>query len=425
MYRRDYMRRSLQASLAMVLVQSRPLVALVVIVPLLGVTVSSVVAVASTVAAVGVVVSTGCLVTSIKACAPIASESDPQLRTAVARELAAASWLGIVVFSVGACIALVAGWRDLGETSFFWYWLAALPALAIAPLGFVFSGVLRATGRDSLVLANAGITTAIYGCGVAAVAIGGWGVRTSLLGLGSVSTAVAVASLVHLGHRVRGRRLIDATEWKEQLVHLAVSARRIGARVGERAAASIDGVVFMVIFATATGIAASHSATAGVVVGLGVAVMRVVVVPIKQFGLVGAQMSLRAHGPQPPLTLTQVRWTSALVLVIATVAWVVLFLTVPALREIPLAIAVMMTIQILGEPWAGVHFSYRKVREGPMRGLGPLLVAYVFVGLVGLLVARGLDASAVGIWSVLFAARLVFAAAQARPVVQHVGAPWW
>ena len=54
MYRRDYMRRSLQASLAMVLVQSRPLVALVVIVPLLGVTVSSVVAVASTVAAVGV-----------------------------------------------------------------------------------------------------------------------------------------------------------------------------------------------------------------------------------------------------------------------------------------------------------------------------------------------------------------------------------
>lgn len=425
MWRRDYLRRSLQASLAMALVQSRPLVALLVIVPLLDVAVSSTVAVASNAAAVAMVVATGCLVTAVRACAPLAKEAGSELRTAVARELGAASWLSAALVTVGVGVALIAGWRNLGQTSFFWYWLGALPGLAIAPYSFVFSGALRAMGRDSLVLANAAITTVIYGGGVAAIAFGGFSDRTALVGLGTISTAVTLASLVHLGHRAQRHGLIDGSTSKEHLGFVHSSARRLGVVLGERAAAAVDGLVFMVTFALATGIAAAHSPVAGVTVGLAVAVMRMIVVPIKQFGLVGAQMSLATRTSNTPFTVTHVRWNTAAVLTLATIVWLASFFLVPALGTIEFAIAIMMTMQILFEPWAGVHFAYRKVWEGPASGLGPLLVSYGLVGAVGLLAAGLLDWPAIGIWGVLFTARVVFMLTQTRTVAQHVDRAWW
>lgn len=224
-----------------------------------------------------------------------------------------------------------------------------------------------------------------------------------LAAVAAVGATTSVASI--LGALVRGSQLTraDMISWpmfaaatREALAHPVAVVRSLG----ERAAASVDGLVFLVTFTAAILVATAHSPADGAVVALSVAVMRSVIVPLKQFGVVGARFVIaeRGHERADAMRLSTVQTNCFVLLAAIALALAISRLALPVFDQLGWLVVAMMAVQLLIEPWAGVLYSYRKIALSTAAGLPALVIAYGAVagpGLPLLAVTRSGSAEAI------------------------------
>ncbi|MDO4241647.1 MAG: hypothetical protein Q4C71_03845 [Microbacteriaceae bacterium] len=171
-------------------------------------------------------------------------------------------------------------------------------------------------------------------------------------------------------------------------------------------AGAIDGMVFSAVFAFAIAVSARHSVQDGFVVTLVVAVMRMIVVPSKQFGLVGG----RFYASGAIDSVRTIVASSGLILTLGALV-ILPFYIWQHPGKFSTLLLVLMFAQILLEPFAGVIFGFLKVAAGPGSALWGMLATYLLLALPGLvLLGFWQIASAEIVWTLLFAARLVFTA---------------
>lgn len=409
--RLDFLRRALLASAAGFLPAFRTALVLLLLGGAVPPVVSAAVGLGGSVLGTTLVLAAGITVTTLRACLPSAI-GDPdaavRARRAEVRSAAAAS----CVFAALGAGVLAAGIAT-GAHLFVTYWLCLLPTIVLAPVSAVISGAFQATNRDGVNLATALIgTLAQVAVTAGAVGVGAPPLLTVAL-IGATSSVTALVGTVVRGRQVMRAGLFTAAIIRGGLADAVRQPVAVLRGLGERAAAAVDGLVFMVAFTAAVLVASADSPGAGATVALTVALMRSVVVPVKQFGSVGARFVLQERGRPDPISLRTVQANSALVLILAALALVLARVLVPSFSLLIWPIVLAMVAQLLLEPWAGVLFAFRKLTESTASGLVALLVAYGGVAAAGLaalaVVGRG---SAGPVWATLFAARLVFVVLQ-------------
>ncbi|MCZ4067066.1 hypothetical protein O1W71_05230 [Microbacterium sp. H37-C3] len=406
--RRDYLGRATLAASAMFLPGIGSVVILLIMATAYSDDVQAAIGLGGSTAAIVTVVASGFVVTTIRA------------RTAgrsLEGELTGAVGTAMLLLLASIAIALLSPVLSRSDAGGFFavYWIATIPATVLTPIGFVFNGAFQALRRDGTNLITA-VTGTLVKAAVAAVVV--------LLGVSPLAAVAAVGATTSvasiLGALVRGSQLAraDMISWpmfaaatREALAHPVVVVRSLG----ERAAASVDGLVFLVTFTAAILVATAHSPADGAVVALSVAVMRSVIVPLKQFGVVGARFVIaerRGSGRDraDAMRLSTVQVNCFVLLAAIAVALTVTRLALPVFDQLGWLVVAMMAGQLLIEPWAGVLYSYRKIALSTAAGLPALGIAYGAVAGPGLtLLAVTRSGSAEAIWAVLLATRVVFA----------------
>lgn len=169
---------------------------------------------------------------------------------------------------------------------------------------------------------------------------------------------------------------------------------------------SIDGIVFASTFTLAILAASQSSPRDGFLITLVVSIMRIIVIPSKQFGLVGGRMS--AMGQISGIKTVIVSSLVAL----STIALIIIpFYTLTASTAVPVSIILLMAIQVALEPCSGVLYGFIKVRYGPEKGVWGLFLSYLALAIPGLIILMALEIStAENVWLLLFLSRLVFTA---------------
>lgn len=401
--RRDYLGRAALAASAMFLPGLGSVVILLIMATAYPDEVQAAIGLGGSTAAIVTVVASGFVVTTIRACTA---------GRGLERELTAAMGAAAILLLASVTIALLSPVLSRSDAGGFFavYWIASIPATVLTPIGFVFNGAFQAIRRDGTNLITA-VTGTLVKAAVAAIVV--------VLGVPPLPAVAAVASITSvasiLGALVRGSQLVraDLMSWRmlaaatrEALAHPIAVIRSLG----ERAAASVDGLVFLVTFAAAILVATRHSPADGAVVALSVAVMRSVIVPLKQFGVVGARFVIAERERPDAMRLSTVQANCFILLVATTLVLAVTRLALPVLDQLGWLLIAMMSAQLLIEPWAGVLYSYRKVALSTSAGLPALVVAYGAVAGPGLaLLAATRSGSAEAVWAVLLGTRVVFA----------------
>lgn len=341
------------------------------------------------------------------------AEGNAPLRETVAREVQAALGAALVLVVVGCATVGVAAAAGATMRLFALYAAAAMLGLVLAPLRFVISGAFQALHKDGRNLAAtiigsvvqvaiAGIVSALPLSDAAAVGVLGGSV--SLISLGSCITRTMLL------YRLGALELGSIPSGLAQVLTHPHSAYR---GLIERAAASVDGIVFVTFFTATMFIATAYDAHSGAVVGLTVTVMRSIIVPLKQFGLVGGRFVLASQGKPNSITLGTIqRSCGALLLVGAAILLGLRGLT-PILDQIPWVVLILMVVQLILEPWAGMLYAYTKVVHSAYTGLPALFISYAAIGLPALAVVMIAGAATpLAIWLVLLATRVLFVGLQ-------------
>jgi hypothetical protein len=335
------------------------------------------------------------------------------LRHIVATELsyAAAASVGIVVVSIAVLVAVPLT-TSLDPAIFRIYWLCFFPGLALVPFTLVINGAFQSVHRDYSNLAAALVATLVQAA-VASTALLLHCTPTILvIVLGLLSTATALFGVSFRLARLKATGIDTGGVMAVALRRFAAHPLRRVCGVPIRLAGSIDGVVFMGTFAIATFVTIAYSVSDGAEIAFAIALMRAIIVPMKQFGLVGGRMVIQGvHGTGVKLTQRDVMQVCLAIVAVLALIVVALRILTPSLQLVPWSIMVMMIAQLLLEPFSGILYSFVKIVHSPRQGLPALFTSYLAIGIPALLALSALGmASAIAVWACLFGTRVIFTA---------------
>lgn len=288
---------------------------------------------------------------------------------------------------------------EIGRLVFAWIGGSTLWIITIPYTNFA-SGTMQALGRDG---ANSAV--ALAGC-AAEIALGA---IVFLVLRPSLATALFVASFGS------GVMSIVFLLYRVQYIQRVVKFRfNFRARLNKNwprslwfsVMAGLDGLVYMLVFSAAVIIASGYSPASGAAVAGAVAVARLFILPVKQLGFVGGRWI--AQGVMPPADgLRFVRLVSFIV----CAACALLFLSWAIIStSVPIALALLVALQLTLEPVAGVEYAVLKVAAGPQAGVLWLIVCYGVLAPLGLIAIAGFEiGEAWIIWSLLLLVRALFA----------------
>lgn len=288
---------------------------------------------------------------------------------------------------------------EIGRLVFAWIGGSTLWIITIPYTNFA-SGTMQALGRDG---ANSAVAFAGCAAEIALGAIVFLVLRPSLAtALFVASFGSGVMSIVFLLYRV---------QYIQRVVKFRFNFR---ARLNKNwprslwfsVMAGLDGLVYMLVFSAAVIIASGYSPASGAAVAGAVAVARLFILPVKQLGFVGGRWI--AQGVMPPADgLRFVRLVSFIV----CAACALLFLSWAIIStSVPIALALLVALQLTLEPVAGVEYAVLKVAAGPQAGVLWLIVCYGVLAPLGLIAIAGFEiGEAWIIWSLLLLVRALFA----------------
>ena len=413
--RKDYIGRASIAAAALFLPNLRVFITLILLATAYAADLRAAVALGGSIAGLVTVLASGFIPTTVRSVSIAYKKSGGMSAVpgAVMKELRPAFGAALLLTVVGI-LALVVSFSLPGTSRLFAIYLGfTLAFIALSPVSFVLNGAFQALNRD-----GKNLTAAVVGvCVQLAIAVTVVLIRppqeiaVAILGLG-----VSLSALIGFSFRAAQLHHLGALPRHALATSLTYALRNpLQAPRGlmERAAASIDGLVFIAFFTVAIMVAAAHSPESGAAVGLTVTFMRATIVPLKQFGMVGGRFVLKEQGNPGAITLIAVQCSSALILAIVAALLIAGRLFTPALDEIPWLVIALMVIQLTLEPWGSVLYSYAKVAHSAYKGLPALITAYVALGLPGLALLGALgNATPLAVWIILLSTRLIFVAMQ-------------
>lgn len=293
-----------------------------------------------------------------------------------------------------------------------WLALTQVPVLLATPFSAVFNGAFQSIDRGGENLLAA-LVQGVIVVGGAVLAFVGPLRADPLLALVVYGAVYAAGSIVVVVWRAeRLRRLM--------VVSRHPSLRVTGAGVQDRVLAALDAVVFVGVFLVVQSVASAVSPHTGDAVAIAIAFARTIIVPLKQVGVTVARVEM-SMGQGQQQAATRLAWVT-----VASTPYVLLGAAATVAYGLATSsdgdwrtLVVLLTAQLLIEPYAGVLYSYVKVRLGPRAGIPGLLIAYlgfVPVALVALAVSQ---ATASQFWVALLVARIGFAVGNLRVLVRH------
>lgn len=302
-----------------------------------------------------------------------------------------------------ALITMLFVFFDVAPAQIIW-WLALtqVPVLLATPFNALLNGAFQAADRSGENLASAIIQGALTSIG--AIVAFATDMFPSLLGsilvYGSIQALAVVGTL--LWRTLRLRRKTGLT--------LQVKMSSNLSQLSERLLAALDAVVFVGIFLVAQTIAAGVSPATGDVVAVAVAFARAAAVPLKQVGITIARVELSKFGDGVVRSpwLWYVPLSAYPYLSFSVLAIIIYGLSGQAGQYWPF-LTVLLFVQFLAEPWAGVLYSYAKVRFGAPVGIRGLILIYLILVPVGLWWLSVTGASPVGFMLLFAVARIAFA----------------
>lgn len=364
---------------------------------------------ATSVFGAAVLLSVGCAVVTLRTVSTVLATDGPDAQQGLrlARVIEAEfriAWIfstgGLVLATLLLAVVWVTSPQVIAPVAL--YLLGAVPWIVIVPHSSVTNGAFQALNRDSENARISVVTSLLQVTGAVVVLAVSPPLTIALAVVAGISSACAILALAYRMHVLRA--LIGHP------IHLVMTERAPSATkaVAQRVAAGVDGAIYLGVFLLATALATRHSLESGAAVALAVAVMRLLIIPIKQLGLVGGRFIVRGKFRSLEAGLSVIRWTAALPC--SAVAGCVLIWGV-VLHGIPPLLAVVLAAQLLLEPVAGVQFAALKVAIGPRAGVILLVLCYCLLAPTLLLSAVALGyGEAWQLWGLLLAVRMVFAA---------------
>lgn len=353
------------------------------------------------------------------------AKASSALRSATTAEFRPAITMILLIGAAAVLLSLFGPQLFAVDPGYFYpYWWPYLLILLAGPFVAVVSGLTQAAAQDGFGLWVSILST---GLTVASAVIGmaiGLDAPVALTVIGLTSLVVQSLNLALRLKRLLRFRIGIITAARNAFAGFAEAGRTAFSPIPQFLS-TVDGFVFMLTFTTAISVAAHHSQADGEMVAIIVSLLRSLIVPTKQLGIIGGRMSkqgtLGRPSPQDDnssaevdpalvrrLNLRTVQFSAATITTVTAAVALVLMVT-GVVHVAPILIVVLVTAQLLLEPWAGILFSFLKVASGPKAGLVALIVSYVGLGLGGLALIAIVDLGGiVVIWSWLFVVRLVF-----------------
>lgn len=328
----------------------------------------------------------------------------------VLRDTGAAAITGGVVailasVALGVVVPLLISIENVAGFAVFW--IACSLSLGFTVGSAWLTGVLQAGDRDRVNLgANiVGTTIAVAGAALAiaivtdpwacliAIAIAGL-LADGMAWLLRIASARASWTAVELIGDPLAAALQDPLKHLRALPQMAVGA--------------VDGLIMMTTLLVAGAVAASTGPAGGAAILTVAALMRSLILPLKQLGMVAGRLCVSNGEPELRLLRSFTLVVSA-ALAIAAVALVAAVLLGAFPPEVTPLLAVLLALQLLVEPVAGFLFAAFKIIDRPSFGAARMAGVYFGLAIPILLLLGVLDmATPVWVWTVLLAARTGF-----------------
>lgn len=288
--------------------------------------------------------------------------------------------------------------------------LSILPGIIVSPFGYYYQGKLQTAQHEKEILKGA-LVAALFNIILVYAYLIFFktdSIHVDLTFIGASQSLSGILLVLFLAKKARtlSSEFLEMGNSKiSNKIDLSILVKIISG--------SVDGIILSAIFSISIIIASHNSPLDGFIISLVVSIMRMIVIPSKQFGLVGGRM--HATGQLDSIATIIV----SSFLSISTIALLVLpaYLSVSS-TQIPVFILLLMLIQIALEPASGVMYGFIKVRYGPTKGIFSLIFSYIFMGLPLLLTSYMMNfSSAEFIWGILFSIRIIFTLLVIRSVI--------
>lgn len=409
---RALLARGSAAALSAFVPSLRPALLLAIFLMFYGAEVQAAVGLTASYFGIASVLTAGFTISAIFALAPHAKSRVSDLGHLLSREFRVGTGAVFALCAAGVVLGLLLPpIIDVEPALFLAFWFTSLGSLALMPYGATLSGAFQARNRDleNLILSVAAtvlqlaiaVLAGVLGASpvVAVVAAGAAGVASDLL---------ALAYRTWVLDETRGGMLAVIRTGMREFGANPLNSLRELPRYSKGA---LDGLVLMTVFTIAGTVAAGHSARDGAIVVMVVAVLRAIVIPMKQFGLVGGRLIRQSGDASDSFRrLRSLTGVVLLMLVCAAMLLLILRAATPALDSIPWLIIGLMAAQLALEPVTGFVFAVQKVLIDPAIGLKALVIISFAVTIPALVVVMVLQAgTAELVWSIVFAARVIFA----------------
>lgn len=325
------------------------------------------------------------------------------LRPVIDDEMRFAVRAGLILGVLFALVTLCAAMFAPGSSLVFGYVLACAPRIFMVPTNMVCYGGLKLLGNRRGIVTTAFLQLMSGLVPLVFVAVFPHNALYGVISINALQTVFFAAVAV----------------WRIWFIYRAIGAsvsvrawlsapNGLSRGLFDRAVAGVDGVVYMSIFFVSTLLATRHSVHDGAVISIVVSLMRLVVIPLKQFGLAMGSEANRTgtDGRRLVSDCTVVTMPICAITAIAIGIAASLSLGGQAARFI----VPLMVVQLLIEPFAGILYTAMKVRWGATAQVRWFLGLYVF-GLLPALFASSFIgwATALTVWGLWFVTRVCFA----------------
>ncbi|MDB1086758.1 hypothetical protein PJ985_04155 [Streptomyces sp. ACA25] len=348
---------------------------------------------------------------------PESDAAETALADICAVVLAGMAALVPLLLVVGTAIALTDG-GGLGTVA---YW-ARVPGMLFVPMSAVLSGLLVLEGRQRVQLRIAGENLLLVT--VAAVTLSRFSLSPEavLIAVGLIGVALDGFTFFRLWLRLGTSRTRLRTALRAGRRQLCTAPRVHLRRLPSLAAGTMDGLVMMSSFLVIVLAANQVSAATAAVTAMLVNVARTLIVPLKQFGIVGGRLARSAEAPEG--TEQRLRlYTTCVTLLLAPFAVVLLLFpsVVSGLAGGAFAhpdaetVIRLLGAQLLFEGITGFGASALKILLSPGASL-PYLAAVMYGLVVPLILALAVTGhlTLILLWTVMLGGRIAFAAAVVR-----------
>lgn len=284
------------------------------------------------------------------------------------------------------------------------YLLGALPWLLAVPHLSAVAGAFQATGRDrehaSLVCLAAILqSTTVF---LTTTLSNSAGLSLFLTALISGSVAVALLRL-----RIHALNGILKPSDRLRLLNLPRPLPEVRGALVDRLSVSADGLVYMSTFFLATLVAAEFSSEAGASVAFGVAVLRTLILPLKQIGMVGSRITVQSTSTS---TKAGIRNTLLAGTIGCLFAIPVTYILAEGFTLASSVFVWLLLAQLVIEPFASVMLAALKILDGPRAGTRLLMACYWVLAPSGLVLLWIFDfASDWAVWTLLLLVRTFLA----------------